>query len=87
MCLCILINLLKIGREVNFIIAFRQIIFPRLFLFKPSLIFISSGFDAHESEIISHPFSCLNEYDYKWITEELVKIANKFSNSRISISN
>jgi acetoin utilization deacetylase AcuC-like enzyme len=44
---------------------YTRLIFPRLLLFKPDLIFISAGFDAHEYDHI-HTFgdTQLSELDY-----------------------
>jgi len=57
---------------------------PALEQFKPQMIFISAGFDAHEDDYLGG----LNftEDDYYWVTEKIVNIANKYAEGRI-ISN
>lgn len=54
---------------------------PALHDFKPQIIFISAGFDAHLEDDISG--LCLVESDYKWVTECLCEIANQYSDGRI----
>lgn len=55
--------------------------FPALDQFKPELILISAGFDAHSED----PLGELNliEDDYRWITTLINDIANRHSQSRI----
>ena len=54
---------------------------PALRDFKPQMIFISAGFDAHlEDEMAGLR---LVESDYKWVTEQLCEIANEYSEGRI----
>ena len=54
---------------------------PELEKFKPELIFISAGFDAHiEDNMAGLSFV---EEDYAWVTHEIKVIANKFSKGRI----
>ena len=57
--------------------------FPRIDKFKPDLIFISAGFDAHEKEDLSYGFSKFIEYDYSWMTKEIKKLANLHSEGRV----
>lgn len=65
--------------------AFRNLyereVFPALNDFKPDLLMISAGFDAHKDD----PLAGLNlvEDDYAWITTELVKIADRHAKGRI----
>ncbi len=49
--------------------------------FKPEIIFISAGFDAHEQD----PISDLNltELDYLWISRQIKQIADQYSHGRI----
>ncbi len=49
--------------------------------FKPQMIFISAGFDAHRDDYMAN----LNftENDYQWVTEKIVEIADKYSQGRI----
>ncbi len=55
--------------------------FPRLRAFKPELIIISAGFDAHQND----PLANLNwsTGDFAWITAELCKIADEVCDGRI----
>ncbi|KGJ95213.1 histone deacetylase family protein [Colwellia psychrerythraea] len=54
---------------------------PALHKFKPELIIISAGFDAHIEDDMSQV--SLTEADYRWVTNELKVIANKYSSGRI----
>jgi acetoin utilization deacetylase AcuC-like enzyme/ankyrin repeat protein len=58
-------------------------VLPRLAAFRPDLILISAGFDAHKSDTINCGYMRLSEEDYFWITRQLVKIANLTANGRI----
>ncbi|WP_170405032.1 histone deacetylase family protein [Ruegeria arenilitoris] len=55
--------------------------FPRLRAFKPELIIISAGFDAHQDD----PLANLNwsTGDFAWITAELCKLADELCEGRI----
>lgn len=59
------------------------VVFPRLLRFEPDLILVSAGFDAHIGEEINGGFGQLDEADYAWVTEELVKVANTCCDGRI----
>jgi len=50
----------------------------RLHEFKPQLLLISAGFDAHAEEHVR-----LREPDYIWITRELKKVADAYGEGRI----
>lgn len=45
--------------------------------FGPDIIFLSAGFDAHESDIVNQGYIALKNYHYQWFTESVVKIANE----------
>ena len=49
--------------------------------FKPELIMVSAGFDAHRDDPLAQ--INLTEDDYAWITGELVKLANKHCGGKI----
>eukprot|EP00916_Digyalum_oweni_P021661 GHVL01035942.1.p1 GENE.GHVL01035942.1~~GHVL01035942.1.p1 ORF type:complete len:562 (-),score=98.71 GHVL01035942.1:414-2099(-) len=49
--------------------------------FKPDIIFISAGFDAHQNDSLS--ILKLREDDYFWATQQLVDVANKYCHGRI----
>ncbi|NOE20878.1 histone deacetylase family protein [Ruegeria atlantica] len=55
--------------------------FPRLRAFRPELIIISAGFDAHQDD----PLANLNwaTDDFAWITAELCRIADEVCDGRI----
>lgn len=61
----------------------RGTVLPRLAAFAPDLILISAGFDAHRRDTINHGFIGLVEEDYEWITDYLVRIANKSCEGRV----
>jgi acetoin utilization deacetylase AcuC-like enzyme len=54
---------------------------PALKKFKPQMIFISAGFDAHIEDEMSQ--ISLTESDYRWVTDELKIIADQHSEGRI----
>jgi len=59
----------------------RADLLPAIRGFDPEFIIISAGFDAHHSD----PLAGLNlqDDDYRWITEELMKIADESCDGRI----
>ncbi len=61
--------------------AFETAILPRLRDFKPDILVISAGFDAHTRD----PLANLNlvEADYTWVTKKLMEIANSSAQGRI----
>ncbi|QDZ21400.1 putative histone deacetylase [Chloropicon primus] len=63
--------------------AWRDKILPAVASHEPDLILISAGFDAHAKDDMNSGYIGLLECDYEWVTEELVKIANKHSEGRI----
>ena len=54
---------------------------PRLNEFKPEMIFISAGFDAHYEDDMGS--LKLFEKDYAWVTAQLLKVAEKYAQKRI----
>lgn len=54
---------------------------PALEAHKPDVIFISAGFDAHKED----PMADLNldEEDYRWVTQQIMQVANNHSKGRI----
>ena len=54
---------------------------PRLEEFKPEMIFISAGFDAHREDDMGQ--LGLVEQDYTWITQRIKDVARRFSKGRI----
>ena len=55
--------------------------FPRLEAFRPELVIISAGFDAHADD----PLAALNwrEEDFEWLTRELCRIAQGTAQGRV----
>jgi acetoin utilization deacetylase AcuC-like enzyme len=54
---------------------------PALETFRPQMLFISAGFDAHREDDMAH--LALVEDDYVWVTEVLRDVANAHSGGRI----
>ncbi len=54
---------------------------PALRKFKPQLLFISAGFDAHRDDDLAS--LNLVEADYAWITERIKEIAGEYAQNRI----
>jgi acetoin utilization deacetylase AcuC-like enzyme len=67
------------GMEIRELIEMLWI--PRLEKFKPEMIFISAGFDAHREDDLG--LLGLVEADYEWITRRIVDVAERFSEGRI----
>ena len=67
------------GMEIREIIEMTWM--PRLEEFKPELIFISAGFDAHREDDMGQ--LGLVEQDYAWITQRIKDVARRFSKGRI----
>jgi acetoin utilization deacetylase AcuC-like enzyme len=67
------------GRQ--FRIAFEQVILPRLRDFRPDLIVISAGFDAHMRD----PLANLNlvEADFDWVTRQIMAVADQSAQGRV----
>jgi len=61
--------------------AFETVILPRLREFKPDILLISAGFDAHTRD----PLANLNlvEADFAWVTQKLMDIAEQSAQGRI----
>ena len=55
--------------------------FAKLDAFKPEMVFISAGFDAHAEDGLGH--LRLRESDYEWITHEIKAIAEKHCEGRV----
>lgn len=54
---------------------------PALKRFKPQMLFISAGFDAHRDDELAS--LNLLEADYAWVTERIREIAHAYANDRI----
>ena len=55
--------------------------FPALARFKPELIIISAGFDAHADDPLA--YLELVEDDYIWITQRIREVADRYAEGRI----
>jgi acetoin utilization deacetylase AcuC-like enzyme len=58
-----------------------QLWMPRLDAFRPEMIFISAGFDAHRDDDLGQ--LGLVEADYAWITDQLRQVAKRHAQGRI----
>jgi acetoin utilization deacetylase AcuC-like enzyme len=54
---------------------------PALDRFRPEMVLISAGFDAHRSDPLAQLM--LDEADYGWATEQLLAIARSYSGGRV----
>jgi acetoin utilization deacetylase AcuC-like enzyme len=54
---------------------------PRLEAFRPQMLFVSAGFDAHREDELGQ--LGLVEDDYAWITRQLVAVAERHAGGRI----
>lgn len=59
----------------------RERLLPTLDSFRPQLLFISAGFDAHKRDPLAQVE--LEGGDYEWITRELVAIAKRHGDGRV----
>jgi acetoin utilization deacetylase AcuC-like enzyme len=57
------------------------VLLPRLHAFKPQLVLVSAGFDAHRSDPLAD--LKLGQEDYAWITERLVALAHTHASGRL----
>lgn len=60
---------------------YENLIFPEVDAFKPEMVFISAGFDAHQDD----PLANLNftTEDFGWLTDEICKLAHKHAEGRV----
>jgi acetoin utilization deacetylase AcuC-like enzyme len=58
-----------------------QRILPALDAFRPELVLVSAGFDAHRNDPLAQLM--LEEADYTWVTEKLVEIAQRHAEGRL----
>jgi acetoin utilization deacetylase AcuC-like enzyme len=65
----------------QFRLGFSRDILPALDAFRPEMVLISAGFDAHRSDPLAQLL--LDEADYTWVTEELVAIARRHAGGRM----
>jgi acetoin utilization deacetylase AcuC-like enzyme len=67
------------GEEFRQVVS--EILLPRLRQFKPEMIFISAGFDAHREDDMAS--LALVDADYAWVTEQVKEVAERFAQGRI----
>ncbi len=56
-------------------------ILPALDAFRPEMVLISAGFDAHKSDPLAQ--LQLDEADYAWVTRELLDVARRHAGGRV----
>ena len=61
--------------------AFQNRILPRLRDFRPELVVISAGFDAHMRDPLAQ--INLDEQDFVWATQQIMDVADQFADGRI----
>ncbi len=61
--------------------AYESCVFPALHDYKPELILLSSGFDAHIDDHLASLM--LTDDDFGWVTEQLVHIADEYCTGKI----
>ena len=70
---------LSTGRE--FREAYERLILPALDRFRPELLYISAGFDAHARDPLAT--LQLSERDYVWVTNALCDVADRWCGGRV----
>jgi acetoin utilization deacetylase AcuC-like enzyme len=65
----------------QFRLGMTQRILPALDAFRPELVLVSAGFDAHKRDPLAQLM--LDEADYIWVTEKLVEIAFRHAKGRL----
>ena len=60
---------------------FESRILPRLIEFKPELVIISAGFDAHYRDPLAN--INLEEADFAWATQKLMEVADRCAGGRV----
>jgi acetoin utilization deacetylase AcuC-like enzyme len=54
---------------------------PALERYRPQLVFVSAGFDAHRDDPLA--YLKLDDEDYRWVTERLVEVAERDAQGRV----
>jgi len=62
-------------------LAYERIIFPAVRAFRPELVMISAGFDAHASDPLANLY--WQTEDFGWVTAEICKIAAECCDGRV----
>jgi acetoin utilization deacetylase AcuC-like enzyme len=69
------------GGSGEFRAAYRERVLPALDAFRPQLLLISAGFDAHQLDPLAN--LNLDAADYAWVTQELVGLACRHGQGRV----
>ena len=75
------VTLRPLSGSAAFRLGVTQRILPALDAFRPQLIVVSAGFDAHRGDPLAQLM--LEDADYTWITEKLVEIALRHAEGRL----
>jgi acetoin utilization deacetylase AcuC-like enzyme len=67
--------------SAEFRLAFNTDILPALEAFRPAMMLISAGFDAHRRDPLAQLM--LDEADYAWATEQLLEVARRHGEGRV----
>jgi acetoin utilization deacetylase AcuC-like enzyme len=54
---------------------------PALERFRPQMVFVSAGFDAHRDDPLA--YLKLDDDDYRWVTEKLMDVAERHAQGRV----
>ena len=54
---------------------------PALDRFRPQMVFVSAGFDAHKDDPLA--YLKLGDEDYRWVTEKLLEVADRHAEGRV----
>ncbi len=54
---------------------------PALERFRPQLVYVSAGFDAHREDPLA--YLNLEDDDYRWVTQQIVAVAKRHANGRV----
>jgi acetoin utilization deacetylase AcuC-like enzyme len=54
---------------------------PALDRFRPQMVFVSAGFDAHRDDPLA--YLKLEDEDYRWVTEKLMDVAERHAEGRV----
>ena len=65
----------------EFRLGFTGEILPALDAFRPEMVLISAGFDAHRHDPLAQLM--LDEEDYAWVTEQLLEVARRHGAGRV----
>jgi acetoin utilization deacetylase AcuC-like enzyme len=65
----------------QFRLGMTQRVLPALDAFRPDLVLVSAGFDAHKNDPLAQLL--LEEGDYTWVTEKLLEIACRHADGRL----